>query len=385
MAKRSIPLFDLKLSREARRLVREVIESGWLNTGPKTAAFEQEVARRAGVKYATAVNSATAGLQLALEALGVGKGDEVITSPFTFAATTAAIIRTGAVPIPVDIDPGTLNVDPGQVEKRTTRRTRAVLPVDIAGLPADYPALRRICRKRKLHLVSDAAHSFGASIDGKPVPLWADVTIHSFQATKNMTTADGGMVLSRKKSVIDRVRLLGSHAMTATAYTRLKSRRWEYDVVGLGMKANLSDLHAAVGLGQLSVFDETQRIRTRLAERYRSSLNDISELVELPSVPERFESAWHLFIIRLNLRALKISRNRFVELMKSEGIQCGVHYKPLFEMSYYRKLGWRAVDCPQAAGAGKSVVSLPLYPNLTNRDIDFVCGRIRTILTAHSR
>jgi dTDP-4-amino-4,6-dideoxygalactose transaminase len=385
MAEHKIPLFDLKLSAKAKSLVAEVTRSGWLNSGPKVAEFEAEMARRSKVRYGTAVNSATSGLQLTLEALGIGRGDEVITTPFTFAATTAVILRTGAMPKLVDIDPRTLNIDPDRVSAQIGHKTKAIMPVDIAGLPADYTRLAKICRERNIWLVADAAHSLGASISGKTVPQLADVAVHSFQATKNLTSADGGIVLSRRKGLVDRVRLLAGHAMTATAYTRLKTRRWEYDVVGLGAKANLSDLHAAVGLGQLTVFDKSQAKRVRLVERYMRNLRDLDELVELPYVPDGYHSAWHLFIAKLKLSRLNLDRNKFVDLMASAGVQCGVHYKPLFEMSYYRQLGWRGREYPQAAAAGKSVVSLPLYSDLTVGHVDIVCDRVRAILTRHVR
>ncbi len=385
MAKRTIPLFDLKLSAEAKRQVREVMASGWLNSGPKVKAFEKAIASLAHVRNAVAVNSATAGLQLTLEALGIGPGKEVITSPFTFVATAAVILRTGAMPVFADIDPATYAIDPDEIKRKLTPRTGAVMPVDIAGHPADYPRLGPLCAELGIPLIADAAHSLSAGVKKKSVAQWADAAIHSFQATKNLTTADGGMVLSRHKVVVDRVRLLAQHAMTATAYQRKKSRGWEYDVVGLGQKANLSDLHAAVGLGQLSVFEKNQAKRVRLAERYLRQLADLGEFLELPVVRPHFHHTWHLFIIRLHLSRLRIDRDRFIALMSKAGIRCGVHYKPIFDLSFYKELGYLRQHFPNTTYVGQRVVTLPLYPGLGPADVDYVCDSIRTIVTRHGR
>jgi dTDP-4-amino-4,6-dideoxygalactose transaminase len=385
MDERRIPLFDLKLSAEAKRQVREVMASGWLNTGPKVKAFEKAIASMAHVRHAVAVNSATAGLQLTLEALGIGPGKEVITSPFTFVATAAVILRVGATPVFADIDPATFALDPDEVKRKISPRTGAVMPVDIAGHPADYTRLGPLCSQYHVPLIADAAHSLSGGVKRKSVAQLADVAVHSFQATKNLTTADGGIVLSKHKILVDHVRLLAQHGMTATAHQRKKSQRWEYDVVGLGQKANLSDLHAAVGLGQLSVFEKNQARRVRLAERYLKQLADLGEFVELPVVRPHFRHAWHLFIIRLHLSRLRIKRNRFVALMAEAGIECGVHYKPLFELSFYRELGYLPQHFPNTAYVGERVLTLPLYPGLGTADVDRVCDRIRAIVARYGR
>jgi len=380
MGKYRIPLFDLKLSPQAKREVNEVLRSGWLNTGPMAAALEKEIARLDRVRYAVAVSSATEGLQLALEALGIGSGYEVITTPFTFAATAASIIHTGATPVFADIELDTLSLDPDEIERKITPRTACVVPVDIAGHPADYERLAEICNRRKLPLIADAAHSLGATLRRRPTARWADVAIHSFQATKNLTTADGGMVVSKHKALIERVRLLSQHAMTVGAYQRKRSGGWEYDVVGLGHKANLSDIHAAIGLGQLSVFEKNQVKRAELAERYRQNLADLSDYIALPTVRKQCHHAWHLFIIRLHLSKVNISRAGFVRRMAEAGIECGVHYKPLFEMSIYKEFGYNEQHFPNAAYAGRRVVSLPLYPELKLSEVDYICGAIRKIV-----
>lgn len=385
MPDKRIPLFDLKLSAGSTRRVKEVLSSGWLNTGPKAKEFETELARLVGVKYAAAVCSATAGLQLALEALGAGPGTEIITTPFTFVATAAAIFHTGATPVFADIDPATLNIDPDEVARKVSPQTLCVLPVDIAGHPADYKQLAKVCRAHSLSLVADAAHSLGGGIGRRSVAQLTDAAVHSFQATKNLTTADGGAVLTRHKILADRVRLLSQHAMTSTAYQRKNVSAWEYDVVGLGQKANLTDVHAAIGLGQLADFEKNQTRRTLLAERYRRRLANWCEVIELPVVKDHYRHAWHLFIIRLHLSRLRIGRNRFMALMAEAGIECGVHYRPLFEFSFYMELGYTPQHFPNAAYAGQRVVSLPLYPGLKISQIDLICDRISKILDKYRR
>jgi len=381
MARERIPLFDLKLPAESLRQVKGVLASGWLNTGPKAAQFEKSIAAMVGVRYAVALNSATSGLQLVLEALGAGPGREVITTPFTFAATAASIIRAGAMPVFADIDPATLTIDPDEVARKITSRTVCVLPVDVAGHPADYPKLCDICDHKRVPLVADAAHSLGAAIGRKSVARFVDAAVHSFQATKNLTTADGGMVVTRHKIIAERVRLLSQHAMTANAYQRQKAGRWAYDVLAPGLKANLTDVHAAIGLGQLASFEKSQGRREKIAARYFRNLADLSDFVALPEVRDGYRHAWHLFIVRLHLSRLSIRRARFIELMADAGIECGVHYQPLFEMSFYRGLGFTPRDFPNTASAGKQVVSLPMYPLLTSVQVDRVCESIRKIVT----
>jgi len=384
MARRRIPLFDLQLSAKAAREVNAVMKLGWLNTGPRVGKLERAIADMVGVRHAVALNSASAGLQLTLEVLGAGSGGEVITTPFTYVATIAAILRAGGRPVLADIDPATLNVDPDDIARKVGSRSVCILPVDIGGHPAPYPELRRICRHFDLPLVADATHSLGATRRGKSTTRLVDAAVHSFQATKNLTTGDGGMVISRQKRLVDRVRLFSQHAVTKNAQQRRQSRSWEYDVVAVGMKANMTDLQAAVGLGQLSTFGKNQKLRMKLASRYIENLEDLHDYMELPHTEKHCEHAWHLFIIRLHLSRLKINRDRFISLMSEAGVECGVHYKPIFEFGFYRELGFLPQNYPNAAYAGKRVVTLPLYPTLKLTDVDYICDRVRRILRTNA-
>jgi dTDP-4-amino-4,6-dideoxygalactose transaminase len=385
MPEKRIPLFDLRLPSESLRGVQQVLKSGWLNTGPKAAEFEKAIAGLVREKYAVAVNSATAGLQATLEALGAGPGREVVTTSFTFAATAASIIRTGARPVLADIDPVTLNIDPDEVMRKVNHQTLAVLAVDIAGHQADYPSLLAISAKRRLPLVADAAHSLGATCLKKSSAELTDAAVYSFQATKNLTTADGGMIVTRHKLIADRARLLTQHAMTSNAYQRQKAKRWEYDILGPGLKANLTDVHAAIGLGQLATFEATQKRRQKIADRYIKNLSDLSDYVALPEVRPGYCHAWHLFIVRLHLSRLRIGRARLMALMSEAGIECGVHYKPLFEMSFYREIGFEPQHFPNAVYAGRRVVSLPMFAHLTGVQVDRVCDVLRDLVVRHRR
>ena len=379
---RKVPLYDLKLSRQAIDGVAKVLKSGWLTTGSQVAAFEAALVKRIHVRNVTAVSSATAGLQATLEALGV-EGKEVITSPFTFVATVEAIVRAGGSPIFADIDPATLNIDPDEVARKVTNKTSCVLPIDIAGQLADYPRLKKVCEHHKLPMIADASHSFGASLKRKTTAQWTDAAIHSFQATKNLTTGEGGCVATRHKILHARLRPMTLHALTSNAYQRREAGEWQYDVVGLGMKANLTDMQAAVGLGQLEVFDADQAKRARLAERYNQRLADFHEMLEIPYVKPGAVHAWHLYIIRLHLSHLKIDRQQFIALMKEAGIECSVHYRPVFDLAYYQQLGFKPKHYPNAEYAGRRVVSLPMFASLPLKDVDYVCDRIEEIVARY--
>lgn len=294
-------------------------------------------------------------------------------------------MHTGARPVFVDIDPDSLTIDPDLIERKVNSQTVAVLPVDIAGHLSDYQRLRKICSSKKLPLIADAAHSITATWRGRSAASLADAAVLSFHVTKNLTCGEGGMVLSRHKHLIKEVRLLAGHGLTSAAYGRKQNGQVGYDALKLGFKANMSELHAAIGLGQLDVLDSEQTKRERLAERYIGNLSRLSEYMELPPVNNACRHGWHLFVIKLNLPRLRISRDRFIALMAKAGVECGVHYRPIFELTHYRKLlGLSEKHYPNAANAGRRVVSLPMWPGLKLKQVDQVCGAIEDIIKRHS-
>ncbi len=382
---KQIPFYDLKLSPATRRAVDRVLKSGWLTTGPVSAEFERQVGAHLGVKNAVAVNSATSGIALALKAAGVQRGSEVITTPFSFVAGAECILNLGARPVLVDIDPDTLNINPSLVDKSISKRTAAVLSVDIAGYPCDYPTISKIADRNQVALISDSAHAFGATVNGKAIPHWTDLSVYSFHATKNLTSGEGGMVVSRDRKSVDQIRLWSKHGMTASAYERRKSGGWSYDVAEPGLKANMSDILAAVGLGELATFEKRQERREQLALRYIANLAHAEEYLATPALHEGFHHAWHLFIVRLNLKTLKCSRNQVIDMLAKAGIGTSVHYRPIHTLSFARKYPELRRKLPNAERAGERVLSLPLYPLLKPGDIDRVCDRLIAILRRHSR
>jgi len=384
----SIPLFDLTVSPQARREVADTLESGWLTSGPRVAAFERAIARYLHVRNACAVSSCSIGLQLALKALDIGPGKEVVTSPFTFVATAEAILAVGATPVFADINPTTLNIDPDEVERKVSDRTAAIMPIDIAGYPADYERLDRICSSHELPLIADAAHSFGTQVGSRSIAALSDVAVYSFHSTKNLTCGEGGMVVSRHRALIDIIRTLARHGLSSDAHLRRTKGEFRYDAHGLGLKANMSDVHAAIGLGQLTIFEQNQARRKKLAQRYLDNLDDLRDVIRLPEVAPPDCHAWHLFIIKLRLSRLKLDRNRpqFIRAMAKRGVECGVHFRPIFELTYYRDaMGLSGRHFPNTVYSGQRVVTLPLYPELTLAQVDRVCEEMHKILSQKRR
>jgi dTDP-4-amino-4,6-dideoxygalactose transaminase len=369
-----VPFFRLRLTSVEEQEVAKVLKSGWITTGPAAQKFEEKVKNLSGAKHAVAVSSGTAGLHLALTALGIGRGDEVITTPYTMVATIEAILYTGAKPVFVDIDPETLNINPALIEKKITFRTKAILPVDIAGYPCDYDAIMKISRKHKLPIITDAAHSLGAVFQGKPIGSISDLTVFSFYSTKNITTGEGGMVVTNSHRLADKVRHLSLHGMTSSGWKRYSGGGWRYDITELGFKYNLPDLSAALGLGQVRRFPDLQQRRMEIALQYILGLKDHLDYFELPYFGRESSHAWHLFIIKLNPKRWKIGRDRLIEELEKEGIGCGVHFIPIYKFTHFQKtLRLNQSAFPQTENEFTRVISLPFYPDLKDREIRYVC------------
>ncbi len=377
---KKIPLFDLKLSAAARREANRTLESGWLTAGKKVRAFEKAVAELTGVEHTVGLASGTQALHLALAGFGGLLGREVITTPYTFVATVEAILQAGGQPVFADIDPATFNIDPDEVLRKHTKHTAAVVPVDVAGHPAEYQRLNEICEAKGLLLVSDAAHAIGAMYKRKSVAQWCDAAVYSFYSTKNLTCGEGGMLVTPHEVLAERVRLISRHGLDSSTYERRRGNQWEYDVVEFGYKANMSELHAAIGLGEMKRFGANQQARAQRVGRYMRNLKGLSEFVDLPGVRKGCGHGWHLFMIKLRLEALTIDRDRFIREMGRRGVECGVHYKPMFELSWYREaFGIAGRFFPNAAYAWQRAVTLPLFPTLRLSDVDYVCGVVEDV------
>ena len=378
---KKIPLYDISISSQAITNATKVLQSGWLSPGKMTSQFEKKILEITNAPYGVAVSSATDGLQLVLLALGVGHGDEVITTPFTFVATIEAIIAVGATPVFADIKQDSLNLDPEDIFRKLRINTKAIITVDIAGYPCNYDAINKICEEYKLPLISDSAHAIGTTYNQKSISHYVDASVISFHATKNLICGEGGIVLTQHKMIADTVKILSRHGMTSTASERKEKNSWGYDISAIGIKANMSELHAAVGLGQVTVYKKEQSKRIKIAERYMKNLSTLSEFITLPKTDDNSEHGWHLFIIKLNLTKLSIDRDKFIHEMSKQQIECGVHFKPIYEFSYYENsFELDPEEYPQTNQVWKRVVTLPLYPTLTLSQVDVICSNIKAIM-----
>jgi len=360
--------------------VVDTLKSGWVTTGPKARQFEADFSAFLGDEtlHSVAVNSATAGLHLALEALGIGPGDEVITTTHTFTATAEVVRYLGADVKLVDIDPATLNIDPGLVEAAITPRTKAIVPVHFGGLAADMTAMLDIALRHGLKVVEDAAHALPTTHDGRLVgTLGSDATVFSFYANKTITTGEGGMLVTRDGELAKRARTMRLHGMSRDAFDRFTAEKpsWYYEVVAPGFKYNLTDIAAALGLQQLKKARAFQQQRQRIAEAYDAAFADLP--VVLPPQPRRGDRhAWHLYVLRLADDA-GIDRDRLIECLFERGIGCSVHYIPLHLHPYWReRYGLRPEQFPYSQQAYERSFSLPLYTRMSDGDVQRVIGAV---------
>jgi dTDP-4-amino-4,6-dideoxygalactose transaminase len=337
-------------------------------------------------KHSIALNSCTAALHLALAATGIGKGDEVITTPYTFAATGEAIFYLGARPVFADIDPETLNLDPDRVAQAITVRTRAVVPVHIAGLPCAMGPILDLAKRKRLRVIDDAAHALGAAIAGRPIGSISDATCFSFYATKNLTTGEGGMLTTDDSRLAEHVRRLSLHGLSRDAWKRYtRGGSWRYDVIELGYKYNMTDVAAGLGLAQLAKFQAMQAGRRSLAHRYNQLLRDC-EAFDLPREMPGTVHAWHLYILRLRPRVLTIGRDRLLDLLRLRGIGTSVHFLPLHLHSFYRRtLGFKPGCFPITEAESARAMSLPLHPGLKKEDQDRVADHLLDLARRHRR
>lgn len=364
-----------------KRAVLETLDSGWITTGPRAIELARRIAGIAGARHGLAVNSCTGALHLALAAWGVGPGDEVITSTWTFASTANVVLHTGAKVVLVDVDPETLNLDPARVEAAITQRTKAVIAVDFAGQPADYGALRPLCARHGLRLLADSAHAFGARLGGRPVGTLADATCFSFYAIKNITTGEGGCLVSDDQAFMDRVQILSLHGISKDAWKRYSSAgSWYYEVTTPGFKYNLTDLAASIGLAQLERYAEFDARRQAIARRYDEAFAGV-EGVATPRVRPDVHHARHLYTLVLDLERLTVDRARFLELLKAENIGTTVNFIPVHKHPYYRDtLGMHASDFPVAERIYPGIFTLPIYPRMSDADVLDVIQAARKVL-----
>jgi dTDP-4-amino-4,6-dideoxygalactose transaminase len=353
--------------------VVDSIRSGWLTTGPKTKRFEELLAEYTGAKHALAVNSGTAGLHVAVLTAGIGAGDEVITTPFTWAATANMIATTGAKPVFVDIDDDTMNIDPAKIAAAITPRTKAILPVHYSGLPCDMDAIMQIAEEHGLIVIEDAAHAIGTESQGRKVGTVGHMTVFSFHPIKNITTGEGGAVLTDNDEWAQRIKLLRFHGVSRDSFSRASAKgSARYDVECIGYKYNMLDLQAAIGIHQMAKLEGFIAARTRIAQYYQEALAEVPGIQTPASAAPGDRHAWNLYAIRVKA----MPRDDFMNELAARNIGSGLHFLAVHISSWYREtFGYKAGDFPVAEEASETVCSLPLFPGMTEADAaDVVCA-----------
>ena len=366
--------------------VVDTLRSGWLTTGPKTKRFEREFAQRVEVPHALAVNSATAAMHLALDAIGLQPGDEVIVPVYTFTATAEVVVYFRARPVLVDVDPVTCNIDSAQLEKHITARTRAIMVVHIAGLPAEMDAIHALAKAYSLPVIEDAAHAFPAKYKGRTIGTLSDFTAFSFYVTKSLATGEGGMLTTAHSEYAERIAMMTLHGISRDAWKRYTSEgSWYYEVLHAGYKYNMTDIAAAIGLQQLARSEWLLERRRAIARRYTEAFSHLPEL-ETPPDPAHVEHAWHLYMVRLRLERLTLTRDAFIQALTKANIGSSVHFIPLHLHPFYRDTYHLAADdFPAALGAYRRVISLPIYPGMTDEDVEDVIAAVEQIIGAHRK
>ncbi|MCB4790909.1 MAG: DegT/DnrJ/EryC1/StrS aminotransferase family protein [Elusimicrobia bacterium] len=366
--------------------VVKTLKSGWITTGPKVAEFENLFKEYVGSKYALAVNSCTSGLHLALLVAGIRPGDEVITSPMTFAATANQIIHAGAVPVFADIDRNSMNIDPKEIEKKITGRTKAILPVHFAGRACDMDAILRIAKKYNFIILNDAAHAIETKYKGKNIGCYGNITVYSFHATKNITTGEGGMVTTNNKEYAKKIKMYGFHGINKDSTKRYSFNKYNhYSVSYPGYKYNMMDIQASLGIRQLKKIERYSRIRKYIWDKYNDAFKD------LPcSTPKEAEPltrhAYHLYNLLIDVDSLKTSRDRILNELINENIGAGVHYLALHLHEFYAKtFGYKRGDFPNAEYISDRTISLPLSPGLTNKNVNDIIRKVKKVLNSHKR
>ncbi|MDP3147691.1 MAG: DegT/DnrJ/EryC1/StrS family aminotransferase [Ignavibacteria bacterium] len=362
------------------------LKSGWLSMGPRTIQFEDDFRNYIGADYSVSVNSWTAGGHLSLEAFGLKPGDEVIVPTMTFPATAEIVYYFGAKPVIVDVDKDTLNLSISEIEKAITKKTKVIIPVHYAGQPADLDEINQIAKAYNLKVIEDAAHSLPSYYKGKKIGSISDVTVFSFYATKTLCTGEGGMICSNNEEFSERTRLMRMHGMNRDAWKRYSDAcSWYYEIVAPGFKYNFTDLQAALGIVQLRKVDQMLEMRKHIASLYTKELCG-NEFISLPVIKSDRETSWHLYPIRLNLEALKIGRNDFINELKDLGVGTGVHFMPVHQHQFYKdSLSLNNSDFPVANDAFERLISIPIYPGLTDAEVTKVIEAVNHLTKKHSR
>lgn len=361
--------------------VIKVLKGDFLTTGPSVKKFENKVASYVGAKYAVAVSNGTAALHAACYAAGIKEGDEVIVSPMTFAASSNCVLYCGGKPVFVDIDPKTYNIDVRKIEEKITKNTKAIIPVDFTGQVADLDKINEIADKYNLTVIEDAAHALGSEYKGKKVGTLSHMTEFSFHPVKPITTAEGGMIVTNDEKLYQRLELFRTHGITRDK--GLMSRNegpWYYEQIDLGFNYRITDVQCALGSSQMDKIDGFIKRRREIVGKYNIAFKELSDYITTPYEAEFSNSGWHIYVIKLNLDKLKVSRKEIFEALQAENIGVNVHYLPVYLHPYYENLGYKKGICSEAEKLYSQIITLPLFPNMTDSDINDVIDAVKKVI-----
>lgn len=365
--------------------VVEVLKSDYLTTGPYVKAFEDKIAQYVGAKYAVAVSNGTAALHMACFAAGIGAGDEVIVSPMTFVASSNAILYCGGTPVFADIDPKTYNIDPMGIESKITDKTKAIMPVDFSGQSVDMDSIRRIADQHGLIVIEDAAHALGSEYKGVKIGTQADLVEFSFHPVKPITTAEGGVVTTNNQSLYEKMILFRTHGITRQAEDLEEQLGpWHYEQHELGYNYRLTDVQSALGISQMSKIDLFIDKRRGIVKQYNEAFKGLRE-IECPFEASFSNSGWHIYVIKINKAYLKVGRKEIFEALQAENIGVNVHYMPVYLHPYYKKLGYDRGLCPNAEAVYDQMITLPLFPGMTPRDVEDVIEAVKKVINYYRK
>ncbi len=375
------------IDEEDIKAVSEVLRSDWITQGSKVAEFEKEFASYVGARYAVAVNSGTAALHAACFAAQIKNGDEAITSPITFAASANCVLYQGGTPLFADIDVDTLNIDPEEIKKKITKKTKALIPVDFTGRPVDLEKVLQIAKDSNLVIIEDASHALGATYKDSKIGNISDMTIFSFHPVKHITTGEGGMVTTNNKEYYERLKLFRTHGITKEKDKLLNyDGPWYHEMQELGYNYRLTDFQCALGINQLKKIDKFIQRRREIVQKYNSKFKDIIE-IKIPEInPADSNPAWHIYIIQLNLERLKVDRREIFEALRAENIGVNVHYIPVHLQPYYQKrFGYRPGDFPKAENYYSRAITLPVFPKMSDIDINDVIKAMNKVINYYKK
>lgn len=363
--------------------VVEVLKTDWITQGPKIDEFERNVAEYCGAKYAVAVSSGTAALHAACAIAGISEGDEAITTPITFAATANAVVYCGGKPVFADIREDTLNIDVQEIERRLAPRTKAILPVDFAGHPADLDGIRMLAGKRKLVVIEDACHALGAEYKGRKLGGLSDMTIFSFHPVKHITTGEGGMILTNSKRYYEKLRVFRHHGIIKNANTLKNEGPWYYEIPSPGYNFRITDLQCALGISQLKKLDFFVQRRREIVAMYNEAFTEM-QVVITPGEDEHVRAAYHLYVIQLRTEMLRVGRKEVFEALRAENIGVNIHYMPLHLHPFYqRQFGYRTGDYPKAERYYERAITLPIFPKMSDQDVKDVIKAVQKVLRCY--